>query len=169
MQSHELVEEEHGKTALLLVGFRRRRRNDGRDVRLGPRSDGKAAASLRGAPERLGGRLRLVDLRVICAERRASPARLRDQVLEQEDVVAKVGRVAQLVRERLVAGNEVDVLVLVLDRLAERIEVAVPRDDEPVVDVLAVLVQELEGTRDEYGIGTPLEQSAAHALRDGDG
>src|SRR5256885_395009 len=131
--------------------------------------DGKAAASLRGAPKRLRGGLWLVDLRVIRAEGRASPARLRDQILEEEDVVAKVGRVAELVRERLVAGNEVDVLVLVLDRLAERIEIAVPRDDEPVVDVLAVLVEQLEGPRDKYGVGTPLEQSAAHALRDGDG
>src|SRR6266550_2957713 len=128
MQSHELVEKEHGETPL------------------------------RCTPERLGGRLRLVDLRVIRAEGRASPARLRDQVLEEEDVVAKVGRVAQLVRERLVAGNEVDVLVLVLDRLAKRIEIAVPRDDEPVVDVLAVLVEELERPRDEDRVRTPLEQ-----------
>src|SRR5947207_1679596 len=101
MQSHELVENEHGETPLLFVGLRGCRRNDGRDVWLGPRSDGKAAASLWGAPERLGGRLRLVDLRVICAEGRAGPARLWDQVLEEEDVVAEVGRVAQLVRERL--------------------------------------------------------------------
>ena len=138
-------------------------------MRFRPRSSGQAASSLRCTPRQLRGRLWLVDLRVIRAEGRASPARLRDQVFEEEDVVAKVRRITQLVRERLVAGDEIDVFVLVLDRLAERVEVAVSRDDEPVVDVLAVLVEELQRSGDQDRVGTALEQSAAHALRDGDG
>src|SRR5207247_11480224 len=169
MQGHELIEEKDGETPLLLVGLRRGRRNDGRNVRLGPRARGKAASPLRRAPKSFRGRLRLVDLRVVRAEGRASPARLRDEVLEEEDVVAKVGRVTQLVRERLVAGDEIDVFVLVLDRLTERVEVSIPRDDEPVVDVLSVLVKELQRPRNQDRVGTALEQSAAHALRDGDG
>ncbi len=59
-------------------------------------------------------------------------------------------------------------LVLVLQRLAQGIEVAVTRDDEPGIEVRAVLVEELEGPRDEDGVGSPLEEASAHPLRDGD-
>jgi uncharacterized protein (UPF0548 family) len=61
------------------------------------------------------------------------------------------------------------VFVLVLDGLAECVQVAVARDDEPVVDVLAVLVEELQRSRDEDRVGTAFEDPSAHALRHGDG
>lgn len=169
MQCHQLIEEQHSEAPLLFVRLRRSRRNHGWNVRLGPRTDGKTTASLRRPAQRLRGRLWLVDLGVVGPQRGARPARLRDQVLEKEHVVAQVRRVPQLVRERLIAGDEVDVFVLVLDRLAERVEVAVARDDEPVGDVLALLVEELQRSRYQDRVGPTFEDPAAHALRHGDG
>src|SRR5207245_8534655 len=109
----------------LLVGLRRRCRHDGRNVWLCSYPCGETTPSLWGPPRQLRGRLRLVHLGVVGSERRAGPPRLRDQILQEEDVVAQVRRVAELVGERLVAGDQVDVFVLVLDRLAESVQVAV--------------------------------------------
>ena len=99
VQRHELVEEEHGKSPLLLVRLRRRRWDDGRDMWFSPPAHAHAPAPLRRASWALGRKRRLVHLRVVGPERGAGPARLRDQVFEEEDVVAQVGRVAQLVGE----------------------------------------------------------------------
>src|SRR5438445_787726 len=91
--------EEHGKSPLLLVRLRRRRWDDGRDMWFSPPAHAHAPAPLRRASWALGRKRRLVHLRVVGPERGAGPARLRDQVFEEEDVVAQVGRVAQLVGE----------------------------------------------------------------------
>ena len=112
--------------------------------------------------------MRLVHLGVVGSERRAGPPRLRDQILQEEDVVAQVRRVAELVGERLVAGDQVDVFVLVLDGFAERVEIAIAGDDEPDLEVLPVLVQELQRAGDEDGVGPAFEEPAAHALGDRD-
>src|SRR5205814_10131903 len=97
------------KASLLLVGFGRRCWNDRGNVRLGPGSRGHAATSLRSAAQGFRGWLWLVDLGVVGAERRARPARLRDQIFQQENVITQVRRVPQLVREGLVAGDEIHV------------------------------------------------------------
>src|SRR5207244_13071389 len=99
----------------------------------------RAAAATRAAGAADAWRLFLAGLGVVRAQDAgASPPRFRDEVLEEEDPVAKVRRVAQLVREGLVPGDEVDRLVLVLQRFAERVQGAVARDDEPDVDVRTV-------------------------------
>ena len=116
----------------------------------------------------VGTPLFFAELRVVGAKAAARPARLGYEVLEQEDVVAQVRRFTELVGEREIAGDEVDLLVLVFQRLAEGVQIAVAGDDEPDLDVRAVLVQELHRARDEDGVGPALEQPAAHALRHGD-
>src|SRR6185437_16905484 len=78
VERHQLIEEEHGETPLLLLGLRRGRGNDGWNMRLGPRSNGEAAAPLRCPSRELRGWLGLVDLRVVRAQCGACPARLRD-------------------------------------------------------------------------------------------
>ena len=167
MERDELIEEQDREAALLLFGLRRGRGHHRGHVRLrpdGPPADEGPAR----AAQRLGRHQWLVGLGVVRAEPWPRPARLRDEVFEQEDVVAKIWRVAELVRERPIAGDEVDVLVLVLDRLAKSVQIAVARDDEPDIEVGLVLVEELERSRDEDRVAATLEDPAAHALRDRD-
>ena len=167
MERDELVEEQDRESALLLFRLGRRGRHDRRNVWLGARMDADGAAPLRRAARRLG-EDGLVHLRVVGPQSRAGPARLRDEIFQEEDVIAQIRRVAELVRERLVAGDQIDLLVLVLDGLAERVEIAITRDDEPDLDVLPVLVQELQRTGDEDRVRPTLEEAAAHALGDRD-
>src|SRR5438094_900194 len=98
MEGHELIEQQHRETPLLLVGFWRGGRNDGWNMWLGSHPRGYTTGPLRRPPRELRGRLWLVHLRVVGPQRGTCPARLGDEVLEQEDVVAQVRRVAQLVR-----------------------------------------------------------------------
>ncbi len=169
----ELIEQQHREAALLLLRFGRTGRYDRGDARgcrdadrCGAGAPAAAAARPAGAAE--AWRLFLAGLGVVGAQDAgARPPRFRDEVLEEEDPVAEVGGVAQLVRESLVPGDEVDRLVLVLQRFAERVQIAVTRDDEPDVDVRTVLVEELHRAGDEHGVGAALQEPAAHALRDG--
>jgi hypothetical protein len=168
MERDELIEEQHGEAALLLLGFRGRGWDDRGDVGFGPRAHAREPAAR--PPLRLGdGDRRLVDLRVVGAQSAAGPPGLGNQILKQKYVVAQVRRVTQLVRERAIAGDEVDVLVFVLDGFAEGVEVAVTRDDEPHLEVGPFLVQQLQGACDEDRIASALEEAAAHALGDRDG
>src|SRR5205814_9804003 len=57
-------------------------------------------------------------------------------------------------------------LVLILQRLAQRVEVAVARDDEPDIEVGPVLVEQLHGAGDEHRIRAAFQDPSAHALRD---
>jgi len=59
-------------------------------------------------------------------------------------------------------------LSLVLQRFAERVQVAVTRDDEPDIDVRTLLVEELHRAGDEDRVRAALQQPAAHALGDRD-
>ena len=104
-------------------------------------------------------------LRVVGAQTTAGPARLGDEVFQQEDVVAQMRRLAQLVREREIARDEIHLLVLVLQRLAEGVQVPVTGDDEPHLDLGPVLVEQLHRARDEDRVGPAFEQPAAHTLR----
>src|SRR2546428_137292 len=166
VERHELIEEEHREAALLLLRLGRGRRDHRGDVRL--RAAGADSRAHAARAPLLDGRL--VGLRVVGAQPAGTrPARLGDEVLEQVDAVAEVWRVAELVRDWLVARDEVDLLVLVLDRFADCVEVAVAGHDEPDLEVRPLLVQELEGARDEDGVRPSLEEPAAHALRDRDG
>ena len=163
----ELVEQQHDEASLLLLRFGRGRGHHRRDAGRGRGARGRAApaaAATRAARARPLW-LFLAGLGVVGAQDAgAGPPRFRDEVLEEEDAIAEVGRVAQLIREGLVAGDEVDLLVLVLEGLAEGVQVAIARDDEPDVDVGPVLVQELHRAGDEDGVRPALQEPAAHAL-----
>ncbi len=93
-QGDELIEEEDGQAALLLLGLGLAGRDDRRDGRRGrglrpcaapaPSAASKQARALGLDP------LRSPGLGVVGAQARSRPARLGDEVLEQEDLVAKV-------------------------------------------------------------------------------
>src|SRR5207302_1223017 len=87
MEGHELIEQQHRETPLLLVGFWRGGRNDGWNMWLGSHPRGYTTGPLRRPPRELRGRLWLVHLRVVGPQRGTRPARLRDEVLEDEDRV----------------------------------------------------------------------------------
>ena len=176
MGRDELIQEQDGEPALLLLRFGRARGHDGRDDRW--RAHGAAAAAAASTATRAHGAARedglvgttllFTELRVVGAQAAARPARLGYEVFEQEDVVAQVRRLAELVGEREIARDEVDLLVLVLERLAQSVQIAVAGDDEPDLDVRAILVEELHRAGDEDGVGPALQEPAAHALGDGD-
>src|SRR5205814_8117467 len=98
LEGHERVGQEDRERALRLVGVWRGGRSDGWNMWLGSHPRGDTTGPLRRPPRELRGRLWLVHLRVVGPQRGTCPARLGDEVLEQEDVVAQVRRVAQLVR-----------------------------------------------------------------------
>ena len=167
----ELVDQQDREPPLLLLGFRRSGRHDGRHDRRRRACAAASSTSASAAPSACpGGRglfgapLFLAVLRVVDAQAAAGPARLRDEVLEQEDVVAQMWRLAELVGERQIARDEIDLLVLVLERLAQGVQIAVAGHDEPDLNVRPILVQELHRASDEDRVGPAFEQPAAHAL-----
>src|SRR5687767_12236836 len=176
MRGDELIQQQDGEPALLLFGFGRAGRHDGRDDRWRARgaattATASTAARARGAAREDGlvwTTLLFAELRVVGAKPAARPARLGYEVFEQEHIVAQVRGLAELVREREIARDEVDLFVLVLQRLAQRVQIAVARDDEPDLDVGPILVQELHRAGDEDRVGPALQEPAAHALGNGD-